>query len=58
MFFSIIVDENFAYSWILDSRYSFHTCPYEEWFDTYRECDISTIWIGNDSSSKVFIGIP
>ena len=53
---SIIIDEDFADSWILDSRYSFHMCPYKEWFDTYRECNVSIVWTCNDSSSKVLIG--
>ena len=35
---------------------SFHMCPYKEWFDIYNECDASTIWMDNESSSKL-IGI-
>ena len=51
--FKIIVDENFANSWILDYGCSIHMCPYKECFGTYKECDASIVFMGNDSSSKV-----
>ena len=41
--FYVIVYENFANIWISDFGCSFHKCPYKKWFDTYKECDASTI---------------
>ncbi|XP_060965483.1 uncharacterized protein LOC133034417 [Cannabis sativa] len=50
---SVIADENFFDSWILDSSCSFHMCPYKECFDTYKAYDGCTVLMDNDSSSKV-----
>ena len=53
---SVITNENFSNSWILNSGCSFYMCAYNECFDTYRPCDVGTILMGDDSRSKA-IGI-
>lgn len=39
-------------SCILDFGSSFHLCPYQEWFDTSKKCYATSVWMGNNSSSK------
>ena len=40
----------------MNSGYSFHRCPYKEWFNSYKPCDASILLMANDSSAKV-VGI-
>ncbi|KAL5537520.1 hypothetical protein UlMin_043650 [Ulmus minor] len=42
-----------ANSWILDSRCTYHMCPYKEWFCTYQPYDVGIVLMGNDVSCKV-----
>ena len=56
--YSIVADEKYSYTWILNSRCSFHMCPHREYFDRYKACDASFIRMGDDFVSKVMeIGI-
>ena len=43
---SVIADENFSDSSILDSGCSFHMCPYKECFDTYKAFNGCTVFDG------------
>lgn len=54
--FCIIVNEKISNSQILDSKYSFHMCPYKECFDTNKECNVKPIPMDNDFNFKA-IGI-
>jgi len=31
-------------------------CPHKEWFDSYKSCDASALWMAGNSSAKV-VGI-
>ena len=52
----MVADEKFFYTWILNSRCSFHICLYKEYFNTYKAYDANTIRMGDDSVSNV-VGI-
>ena len=54
--YSVVADEKFFYTWILNSGYLFHMCPHKEYFNTYKTCNASTVRIGYDCVSKV-VGI-
>lgn len=44
--------------WILDSSFSYHMCPNQDWFITYKAVNDKTILIGNNMHCKtVGIGI-
>ena len=41
--YSVVADEKFFDAWIFDSRCSFYMCPHQEYFNTYKARDTSTI---------------
>lgn len=44
--------------WILDSGYSFYTCPNKSWFESYQDQDGGEVVFGNNKTCQVMgIGI-
>ena len=42
-------DNRDATTWVLDSCYTYHMCPYRDWFSSYEPLDSSIVLMSNDA---------
>ena len=48
---ALVVAEQLANSWILDSGCSYHMCPHVDWFESYNSA-LRTVSMGNNAPCK------